>query len=95
LAHRLRPAGRGRHQVPALRPADPHHLAGPDRYDWSFADETFAELQRRDIVPIVDLCHFGVPDWMGNFQNSDLPHLFERYARAFAERFPGCSSTHR
>jgi beta-glucosidase/6-phospho-beta-glucosidase/beta-galactosidase len=25
---------------------------------------------------------------MGNFQNSDLPRLFERYARAFAERFP-------
>jgi hypothetical protein len=73
-----------------LRYGPPIHTTwrGPDRYDWTFADETFADLKRRDIVPIVDLCHFGVPDWMGNFQNSDLPHLFERYARAFAERFP-------
>ncbi|MBW3560036.1 MAG: family 1 glycosylhydrolase [Proteobacteria bacterium] len=73
-----------------LRYGPPIHTTwrGPDKYDWSFADETFGELQRRDIVPIVDLCHFGLPDWMGNFQNSDLPRLFERYARAFAERFP-------
>ena len=49
---------------------------GPGRYDWAFADETFADLQRRDIVPIVDLCHFGVPDWIGNFQNPDFPELF-------------------
>ncbi len=62
-------------------------LSGP-RCDWSFADETFAELARRDIVPIVDLCHFGVPDWIGDFQNPDFPELFARYAGAFAERFP-------
>lgn len=61
---------------------------GPEKYDWSFADETFAELRRRDIVPIADLCHFGVPDWIGNFQNPDFPALFATYAAAFAERFP-------
>ena len=61
---------------------------GPDRYDWDFADRTFAELRRRRILPIVDLCHFGVPDWIGDFQNADFPALFARYARAFAERFP-------
>ena len=49
---------------------------------------TFAELQRREITPIVDLCHFGVPDWLGNFQNPDFPRLFADYAGAFAERFP-------
>lgn len=58
------------------------------RYDWSFADETFAELLRLRIIPIVDLCHFGVPDWMGNFQNPDFPALFADYAREFARRFP-------
>jgi hypothetical protein len=47
----------------------------------------FAELLRRDITPMVDLCHFGVPDWIGNFQNPDFPKLFAEYARAFAERF--------
>ena len=58
------------------------------RYDWDFTDETFNELRVRDIVPIVDLCHFGVPDWIGNFQNPEFPALFERYARDFAKRFP-------
>src|SRR5688500_17502205 len=61
---------------------------GPDTYDWEFADLTFADLKRRGITPIVDLCHFGVPDWIGNFQNIDFPELFAGYARAFAERFP-------
>jgi beta-glucosidase/6-phospho-beta-glucosidase/beta-galactosidase len=61
---------------------------GEGRYDWAFADKTFGELERRRIVPIADLCHFGVPDWIGDFQNPDFPRLFETYARAFATRYP-------
>ena len=73
-----------------LRYGPPLHttLRGAESYDWGFADETFAELRRRDIMPIADLCHFGVPDWIGNFQNPDFPELFAGYARAFATRFP-------
>ena len=73
-----------------LRYGPPIHktFLGEGHYDWSFADETFRDLHRRDIVPIVDLCHFGVPDWIGNFQNPDFPALFAGYARAFAQRFP-------
>jgi beta-glucosidase/6-phospho-beta-glucosidase/beta-galactosidase len=73
-----------------LRYGPPLHttLVGPGRYDWEFADITFAELRRREIVPIVDLCHFGVPDWIGDFQNPDFPELFAIYAKAFAQRFP-------
>jgi beta-glucosidase/6-phospho-beta-glucosidase/beta-galactosidase len=76
--------------ISALRYGPPLHrtFLGPDYYDWSFADETFNDLRRRDLISIVDLCHFGVPDWIGNFQNPDFPSLFARYARAFAERFP-------
>jgi beta-glucosidase/6-phospho-beta-glucosidase/beta-galactosidase len=76
--------------IRVLRYGPPLHLTwlGPQRYDWSFADETFGELHRRNIIPIVDLCHFGVPDWIGNFQNPDFPAQFAAYARAFAERFP-------
>ena len=61
---------------------------GEGRYDWSFADETLADLRRRGIIPIADLCHFGVPDWIGDFQNRDFPDLFAVYARDFALRFP-------
>lgn len=73
-----------------LRFGPPIHTTwlGDGQYDWSFADETFADLKRRDIVPIVDLCHFGVPDWIGDFQNPDFPKLFERYAGDFAARYP-------
>lgn len=43
-----------------LRYGPPIHTTwrGAEKYDWRFADETFAELRRR-IAPIVDLCHFG------------------------------------
>ncbi|SNC75987.1 glycosyl hydrolase family 1 [Hymenobacter gelipurpurascens] len=73
-----------------LRYGPPIHTTwlGPGRYDWSFADDTFRDLYRRNIAPIVDLCHFGVPDWMGNFQNPEFPELFADYAKAFATRFP-------
>jgi len=73
-----------------LRYGPPLHTSflAPGKYDWEFADLTFGELYRRNIVPIVDLCHFGVPDWLGDFQNTDFPELFETYAKAFAQRFP-------
>ena len=63
------------------------HL-GPGKYDWSFADQAFNYLRELHITPIVDLCHFGVPDWIGNFQNPEFPNYFAEYSKAFAERFP-------
>jgi beta-glucosidase/6-phospho-beta-glucosidase/beta-galactosidase len=73
-----------------LRYGPPYYAChlGPGRYDWSFADETFAALRDMGITPIADLCHFGVPDWVGNFQNPDWPGYFAEYAKAFAARFP-------
>jgi beta-glucosidase/6-phospho-beta-glucosidase/beta-galactosidase len=73
-----------------LRYGPPYYRThtGPGRYDWSFADETFDALDQMRIEPIVDLCHFGVPDWIGDFQNPEWPKLFAEYARAFAARFP-------
>jgi beta-glucosidase/6-phospho-beta-glucosidase/beta-galactosidase len=63
------------------------HVA-PDRYDWSWVDAPMARLQALGITPIVDLCHFGVPDWLGGFQDPAFPVLFAEYARRFARRFP-------
>lgn len=73
-----------------LRYGPPLHrtFLGVGRYDWEFADATLNDLLRRNVVPIVDLCHFGVPDWIGDFQNPDFPALFADYARDFARRFP-------
>jgi beta-glucosidase/6-phospho-beta-glucosidase/beta-galactosidase len=73
-----------------LRYGPPLHLTltGPGRYDWHFADATFSRLKQLNVTPIVDLCHFGLPDWLGNFQNPDFPAHFARYAGDFAARFP-------
>ena len=73
-----------------LRYGPPYYKthSGPGRYDWAFADETFNRLKDLDIIPIADLCHFGLPDWLESFQNPDFPHFFAEYAADFARRFP-------
>lgn len=73
-----------------LRYGPPLHLIhrGPGHYDWTFLDEVSAEMQRLGIVPIMDLCHFGLPDWLQNFQNPEVPHVLTDFARAFARRYP-------
>ncbi len=63
------------------------HL-GPGRYDWDWVDDVLAEMRRLDVHPILDLLHFGLPDWLGNFQNPEFPDYFAEYAGAFAERHP-------
>jgi beta-glucosidase len=76
--------------IPFLRYGAPLHTThvGAGKYDWSFADETFTELRRLGITPIMDLCHFGLPSWLGDFQNPDWPIHFGEYAKAFATRYP-------
>ncbi len=73
-----------------LRYGLPYHKThlGPGRYDFSFADEVMAEIKRLGITPILDLLHFGVPDWLGNFQNPELPIHFAAYAEEVAKRYP-------
>ncbi|MBZ9753031.1 family 1 glycosylhydrolase [Deinococcus sp. HMF7604] len=63
-------------------------FVGPGRYDWEFADAAMNEIRRLGLTPILDLMHFGVPDWLGNFQNPELPLHFEAYAEAVARRYP-------
>jgi beta-glucosidase/6-phospho-beta-glucosidase/beta-galactosidase len=63
------------------------HVA-PGKYDWFFTDDTFHRLKELRITPIVDLCHFGLPDWLGDFQNPEFPKYFAEYAKEFALRFP-------
>ncbi|WP_068818467.1 family 1 glycosylhydrolase [Phormidesmis priestleyi] len=73
-----------------LRYGLPYHRIHLDagRFDWSFADEVMHEMQRLEITPILDLMHFGVPDWLGNFQNPELPIHFADYCAAVADRYP-------
>ena len=88
LAHR--PSARADLGLRYLRYGPPLHLIhrGPGQYDWAFLDEVAAEMQRLGIVPIMDLCHFGLPDWLQNFQNPEVPQALADYARTFAQRYP-------
>jgi len=63
------------------------HL-GDGKYDFSWTDEVLPVMRKLGLVPIIDLCHFGLPDWAGDFQNTEWPDLFAKYARAFAQRYP-------
>lgn len=63
------------------------HIA-ENKYDWTFADKVMKEIKRLEITPILDLMHFGVPDWIGDFQNPELPIHFANYAAAVAKRYP-------
>ena len=60
----------------------------PTKYDWTFADKVMNEIKRLGITPILDLMHFGVPDWLENFQNPELPVHFANYAEKVAKRYP-------
>jgi len=76
--------------VTALRygPAYYRTHPAPDRFDWSSADDPMHLLRDMRIEVIADLCHFGVPDWLGGFQDPAFPVLFANYARSFARRYP-------
>ncbi len=69
-------------------PALHRTFTAPGTYDLAWSEEVIAEMEALDIAPILDLCHFGVPDWLGDFQNEDFPRYFAEYAGEFARRFP-------
>lgn len=75
--------------VTHIRYGPPLHLifTGPGTYDWTWCDDPMRELEQLGPQPIVDLCHFGVPSWLGNFQNPDIAAALAEYAAAFARRF--------
>ena len=58
------------------------------RYDWEFADKAMRKIQELELIPILDLMHFGVPSWIGDYQNPELPVHFANYCAAVARRYP-------
>ena len=73
-----------------IRYGPPLHLIfdGPGRYQWDYCDPQMEDLRDHGPEPIVDLCHFGVPAWLGNLQNPEIGKALAEYAGAFAERYP-------
>ena len=73
-----------------IRYGPPLHLIlkGRGQYEWDYCDPQMEELRDAGPEPIVDLCHFGVPSWLGNFQNEEIASALADYAARFAERYP-------
>ena len=73
-----------------LRYGFPIHLVyhGRNKFDWSFPDAVCSAMKEMGIVPLIDLVHFGVPDWLETFQNPELPECLAEYAAEFAKRYP-------
>jgi beta-glucosidase/6-phospho-beta-glucosidase/beta-galactosidase len=59
----------------------------PGTYDWSLWDQAMAACDRHGLVPVVDLCHFGLPDHEPGFCEPGWVEGFVRYVDAFLERY--------
>lgn len=59
----------------------------PGTYDWSLWDRAMAACERHELVPVVDLCHFGLPDHEPGFCEPGWVDGFVRYVDAFLDRY--------
>lgn len=78
--------------VNAIRYSVPWYRSepAPGSYDWSWIEKPLAWLEKNQIIPIIDLLHYGPPLWMEQgFLNSAFPDALAGYAAQFARRFGG------
>ena len=68
----------------------PWRLAEPSPgvYDWTRWDRALDACRRHGLEPVVDLCHFGLPDHFGGFCEPEWVDGFVNYVEAFLARYP-------
>lgn len=59
----------------------------PGEYDWTLWDRALAACARHGLQPVVDLCHFGLPDHYPGFCDLAWVEGFGRYVDAFLARY--------
>ncbi|QOR70139.1 family 1 glycosylhydrolase [Ruania alkalisoli] len=60
----------------------------PGQWDWSWLDPVMARFAELGIRPMVDLLHYGTPQWLeGEFAHPDYPKRVAEYSVAVAERY--------
>lgn len=59
----------------------------PGVYDWTLWDRALAACDRHGLRPVVDLCHFGLPDHYPGFCDPAWVEGFCRYTDAFLARY--------
>lgn len=61
----------------------------PRQWDWSSLDGPLELLRHLGMEPIVDLFHFGVPEWLeGGIMSPIFPDLQAELCREFVRRYP-------
>lgn len=55
---------------------------------WDLWDRAFSTFERLGLEMVVDLLHFGVPDWIDGVSDPQLPAHLLRYTEAFLARYP-------
>ena len=60
----------------------------PGVYDWAEWDAALDACQRHGVEPIVDLCHFGLPDHLNGFCDPAWVDAFIAYFESFCDRYP-------
>lgn len=75
--------------VNVVRYGMPWRLAEPEpgAYDWSLWDRALAACERWRLAPVVDLCHFGLPDHLPGFCDERWVPAFWAYVDAFLARY--------
>ncbi len=62
----------------------------PGEWDWKWADDPLNRMVDLGIDPIVDLVHYGTPQWIeGAFTNPRYSEFVSEFAVRLAERFSG------
>jgi beta-glucosidase len=59
----------------------------PGEYDWRLWDRALEACARHGLIPVVDLCHFGLPDHYPGFVDPTWVDGFARYVDAFLARY--------
>lgn len=63
----------------------------PGTYVWDLWDRAFAAFEDLGLEMVVDLLHFGVPDWLSGVADPMLPSSLVRYTERFLARYPNAS----
>lgn len=70
------------------------HIA-PGTFNFALTDKIIEECERLGITVVLDLLHFGLPDWIHQsnpeqpyFQNAEFPLHFESFVRTICKRYP-------
>jgi beta-glucosidase len=60
----------------------------PGEFDWRWTDQVVPALVATGVEPIIDLVHYGTPEWLpDSFMHPDYPERVAEYAAAFAARY--------